>query len=192
MKTGGVAEQIMRNFFTYRTKTTEWKKFRSGFLLKDILDRTKQYVGFQPVEPPNLVFYFAHDITISDMLTSLGLGIHMVSNNSLEKTKKMSITKMFSLKFRLYFFKPSNPPYASCLLFELYRNKTDYYLQLFYRNTTTTLDIPALELPNGNCGTKCPLHKWYDIYKEILPTKTYDMECGNSPKGNQFSGVNYF
>lgn len=29
-----------------------------------------------------------------------------------------------------------------------------------------------------NCGTsKCPLDKWYELYKDILPTQGYDDEC---------------
>lgn len=37
------------------------------------------------------------------------------------------------------------------------------------------MNIPALEVPN--CGTKCPLNKWQELYKHILPTKSYEEEC---------------
>lgn len=68
------------------------------------------------------------------------------------------------------------PPYASCLFFELYKanDSTENYLQLFYRKSNTT-DVPALEIPN--CGLKCPLDKWNELYGDILPTKSYDEEC---------------
>lgn len=49
-------------------------------------------------------------------------------------------------------------------------------MQLFYRNSTDSADIPALEIPN--CGSsKCSLEKWFELYENILPTKTYDEEC---------------
>lgn len=83
------------------------------------------------------------------------------------------------LFFYVFFFQPHMPVYSSCLLFELYKsnNSTEKYLQLFYRNSTDTANAPVpLEIPN--CGTsKCPLNKWYELYRDILPTKTYDEEC---------------
>lgn len=60
---------------------------------------------------------------------------------------------------------------------EMYKNKTDYYFQVFYRNTTTATEIPALEIPNTKCKAKCTLSEWYDVYKDILPTKTKELEC---------------
>lgn len=39
------------------------------------------------------------------------------------------------------------------------------YIQLFYRNSSTE-DLTPLNIPN--CGTKCPLIQFYDLYKEIL------------------------
>lgn len=32
-----------------------------------------------------------------------------------------------------------------------------------------------MEIPN--CGSKCPLNKWYEQYKDILPTRSYEEEC---------------
>lgn len=69
------------------------------------------------------------------------------------------------------------PPYASCIFFELYKpseNPSENYLQVFYRNSTKT-EPPAMEIPN--CGTKCPLSKWFELYADILPTKSYEEEC---------------
>lgn len=36
-------------------------------------------------------------------------------------------------------------------------------------------NIRVLHLPN--CGTKCPLHKLYDLYKDILPSESFEIEC---------------
>lgn len=76
---------------------------------------------------------------------------------------------MFVLLFQLH-----RPPYASCILFEQYQTETENYVQVFYKNSTE-INIPALEVPN--CGTKCPLNKWYEVYKSILPTQTFEEEC---------------
>lgn len=73
MQSGGDFEQIHKLYFTSQTNTTEMKKLRSGFLLKEILDQSRKMQGFQSIEPPKLRLYFAHDITLVDMLLSLGL-----------------------------------------------------------------------------------------------------------------------
>lgn len=66
------------------------------------------------------------------------------------------------------------PPYASCLLFELYEANANHYIQIFYKKSTE-VDIPALRIPN--CGYKCPLEKVFELYDGILPTQSYDKEC---------------
>lgn len=73
-----------------------------------------------------------------------------------------------------------SPPYASCIFFELYKpnDSSENYLQLFYRKGNAT-DFPALEIPS--CGSKCPLSKWYELFGNILPTKSYEEECHMDP-----------
>lgn len=73
MQSGGDFDQIDKFFFTSQTETTEMKRLRSGFLLKTILDQSRKTLGFQPIQPSKLWLYFAHDMTIVDMLRSLGL-----------------------------------------------------------------------------------------------------------------------
>lgn len=73
MQKNGDFEQIAKLFFELQTTTTEMKRLKSGFLLKEILDASKNIQGFQPIELPKLRLYFAHDTTIVDMLSSLGL-----------------------------------------------------------------------------------------------------------------------
>lgn len=71
-----------------------------------------------------------------------------------------------------FLFQPPHiPPYSSSVLFELYETMNkDYYVKVFYRNSATEEPAP-LNIPN--CGTKCPLHKFYSLYNDILP---YDFE----------------
>lgn len=70
------------------------------------------------------------------------------------------------------------PPYASCLLFELYQGTSDPYVQLFYKNTSdTSLPIQPLSLDIPNCGVKCPLKKLYNLYEDVLPTESFEDAC---------------
>lgn len=71
-------------------------------------------------------------------------------------------------------FQPHRPPYASCVFFELYKSSAENYVQIYYKNSTET-NIPAMEIPK--CGAKCSLKKWYELYEDILPTKTAKEEC---------------
>lgn len=68
-------------------------------------------------------------------------------------------------------------PYASCLFFELYKTDDDSYMKIFYKNFTEINNevIPALVFPG--CEEKCPLNKLYDLYKAILPTRSFEEEC---------------
>lgn len=66
------------------------------------------------------------------------------------------------------------PPYASCILFDLYNNGTQNYVQIAYKkgdeDDGTVLNIP-------DCGTKCPLEKMYKLFEKILPQRNFEDEC---------------
>lgn len=32
-----------------------------------------------------------------------------------------------------------------------------------------------MNLPN--CGIKCPLKRFYEVYKDVIPTEDFDIEC---------------
>lgn len=69
------------------------------------------------------------------------------------------------------------PPFGASIHFELYRNgRGEYYVQLFYRTDDSEYMAP-IEIPN--CGTKCPLDKLHELFKDILPTEdeTYASLC---------------
>lgn len=72
-------------------------------------------------------------------------------------------------KISFYTFKLHVPPFASSVIFEMRHNPSDtnssHYIQLFYRNTSAEVLMP-LNLPN--CGTRCPLIRFYDLYKDVL------------------------
>lgn len=80
-----ISENEIDNFyvraFAIWTGTNTLKKFRSGFLLKDMLDRfTRTLHPRLPIDRSlRMYLYFAHDITIADMLNSLE--IYMVNTH---------------------------------------------------------------------------------------------------------------
>lgn len=156
-------------YYVIFTHSTEMKKLRAGYLLKEILDRSTNKTMSTLSPNRTLWLYFAHDNSMVDMLNSLGL-YHKV-NYSINPSQKVRLFLIVNSLFQLHV-----PPYASCLFFELYKpnDSSENYLQLFYRKGNAT-DFPALEIPN--CGSKCPLNKWYKLYQNILPTKSYDEEC---------------
>ncbi|XP_055307972.1 prostatic acid phosphatase-like [Sitodiplosis mosellana] len=145
MKPCGDLEYLAIFWFKIFTVTDEMKKLKSGFLLKEILNRFTNKT--QSILSPNrLYLYFAHDITISNMLNTLGL------------------------------FKLHQPPYASCIFFELYKSNGNPYVQIFYMNSAELEHIwnHPLEIPN--CGTKCSLTDLYELYHDVLPTQSFEEE----------------
>lgn len=75
---------------------------------------------------------------------------------------------------KLSILQPHSPPYSSSVLFELYEsNDNSFYVQVFYRNSTTEEPVP-LNIPD--CGTKCPLNQLYELYSDVLPTD-FETEC---------------
>lgn len=73
MEIGGDLEYLYLNWFPMWTATPEMKKFRSGYLLKEILDHFGDKVQSKLSPDRSLWMYFAHDITLVSMLNTLGL-----------------------------------------------------------------------------------------------------------------------
>lgn len=72
MKPGDRFEYLSTYWLKVVTATTQLKRLRSGFLLKDILDRFKnKTLSLLPNQVMQI--YSGHEITISSMLNSLGL-----------------------------------------------------------------------------------------------------------------------
>lgn len=66
-------EHLAMFYFRIFTSTVEMKRLKSGFLLKEILNRFTNKTQ-QTLSPDRFLWmYFAHDNTIANMLNSLGL-----------------------------------------------------------------------------------------------------------------------
>ncbi|KAJ6648315.1 Testicular acid phosphatase like [Pseudolycoriella hygida] len=115
-----VVEKIAMKRFLLNTGTPELARLKSGFLIKEIMERVSSKI-FGTLEPNrSLWLYSAHDDTIANFLNSL----------------------------RLY--EPHFPPLASSIHLELFVTKEkEYYMQIFYRQANEEYP-KSLNLPGGS------------------------------------------
>ncbi|KAM4821514.1 prostatic acid phosphatase [Thomomys bottae] len=97
----------------------------------------------QPQNYRKLIMYSAHDTTVSGLQMALD-----VYNGIL-------------------------PPYASCHLMELYLEKGEYFVEMYYRNETQHEPYPLM-LPG--CTQSCPLEKFEELVNPVIP-QDWATEC---------------
>lgn len=91
LKSDSDFENLLNFESSIYTRRTECKKIRSGYLLKEILDRSTSKTKSTLLPDRSLWMYFAHYSTIRDMLSSLGLPQvlnHFLHSKEREKRKK--------------------------------------------------------------------------------------------------------
>lgn len=133
--------------FAVKTYTKLLARLKSGPLLKHILKTYKNKTEGSLTPDRNLWIFSAHDTTVANML------------NTLDVFKTLGY---------------HNPPYTATILFELMELNDDYYVQVYYKNSTEPI---LLNLPK--CGTLCPLKQMFEIYKDVLPVN-WEEECSLS------------
>ncbi|XP_059246910.1 prostatic acid phosphatase isoform X1 [Mustela nigripes] len=102
----------------------------------------------QPSNHRKLVMYSAHDTTVSGLQMALD-----VYNGIL-------------------------PPYASCHIMELYLEKGEYFVEMYYRNETQHEPYP-LTLPG--CIPSCPLTEFTKLVAPVIP-QDWSTECMTTSK----------
>ncbi|XP_036705446.1 prostatic acid phosphatase isoform X2 [Balaenoptera musculus] len=100
----------------------------------------------QPLNHRKLIMYSAHDTTVSALQMALD-----VYNGIL-------------------------PPHASCHLMELYFEKGEYFIEMYYRNETQH-EPHSLTLPG--CTPSCPLTKFAELVAPVIP-QDWSTECAMS------------
>lgn len=69
----GVVEKIAESHFKVNTATPELARLKSGFLIKEMMERFTSKI-FDDLDPDRVLWlYSAHDETIANILNSLGL-----------------------------------------------------------------------------------------------------------------------
>lgn len=69
----GDLNKLAAYWYEIPTVTKEMQKLKSGFLLKEILNQFTDKMESKFTINQTLFMYFAHDVTIANMLHSLGL-----------------------------------------------------------------------------------------------------------------------
>lgn len=70
---GGEMEWVANFAFQFDTNTPEMAKLKTGFFLRDILKRFTDKINSKLSPDRSIWIYSAHDITIANVLNSLGL-----------------------------------------------------------------------------------------------------------------------
>lgn len=102
----GDMKWVSARSFASNTNTNTLARLKTGFLLKDILDRFANKTAANLLPDRKLWVYSGHDTTIANVLNTLGL------------------------------FELHSPPYTACIMFELRLKNDVPYVQVFYKNTT--------------------------------------------------------
>ncbi|EHB09870.1 Prostatic acid phosphatase [Heterocephalus glaber] len=103
---------------------------------------------------------------------------HMKSATQPQKYKKFVMysahdTTVSGLQMALDVYNGILPPYASCHLIELYLEKGEYFVEMYYRNETQHEPHP-LTLPG--CTHSCPLEKFDELVTPVIP-QDWSTEC---------------
>lgn len=69
------------------------------------------------------------------------------------------------------------PGYTSCVFLELHDVNGNFHVEIYYKRDHGEDKKPLEPLYIPNCGTKCPLYRLYEIYKDVIPSDEYDVEC---------------
>lgn len=161
--------------FDYKTyaDTPELARLKSGFLLKEMLEHFSQKINSTLKPNRSLWLYSGHDLTILNMLNTLGL--YEVCFNIKTHYRLFYLSMQICLTIYIRFnFQLHISPYAASLHFELYKNiNGEYYVQVLYRKSKEEYPAP-MNIPK--CGEKCPLNQFYAIYSKIIPGE-FESEC---------------
>ncbi|XP_025265921.1 lysosomal acid phosphatase [Camponotus floridanus] len=127
------------------TNSTIQRRLLGGPLLKEILSHMEE--TRTDSKPKRSYFYSAHDITIVNVLRTMGF------TNELFK-----------------------PDYGATLIFELHlaNNSIDQEVKALYLNNTETKIAHPLEIPN--CATPCLLQNLKQVWHKVIPND-WDAEC---------------
>ncbi|XP_071782586.1 lysosomal acid phosphatase isoform X2 [Centroberyx gerrardi] len=125
-------------------KQQEKSRLQGGLLLGEIVKNLSKMAVPDPKQRLKLMMLSAHDTTVAALQASLNV------------------------------FNGRQPPYASCHIFELYRDDNgSVTVSMFYRNDSTVAPYPVL-LPG--CSLDCPLEDFVRITKLSI-AEDRDKEC---------------
>ncbi|XP_017292782.1 lysosomal acid phosphatase [Kryptolebias marmoratus] len=132
-------------------KQQEKSRLQGGLLLGEIVKNLSKMAVSDPTQQLKLMMLSAHDTTVTALQASLNV------------------------------FNGIQPPYASCHIFELYREDNgSASVSMFYRNDSKVEPYP-LQLPG--CSLDCPLEEFKKITKLSI-SDDREKECQLPSKGD--------
>ncbi|XP_072931174.1 prostatic acid phosphatase-like isoform X2 [Epargyreus clarus] len=122
--------------FQTPTGTPLMARLLVGPLLKDIVSKMVDFVTKK--SSLKLSVYSAHDFTIGNILSGLGL------------------------------YDGNCPVYTSTVFFDLLQDNSNntYYIRISYKNSTEIIEPRVLYIPH--CGEKCPIERFIRLYDNLL------------------------
>ncbi|XP_077370492.1 lysosomal acid phosphatase isoform X2 [Festucalex cinctus] len=131
-------------------KHQEKSRLQGGILLGEIVKNLSQAAKSKEMQRLKMMMLSAHDTTMAALQSSLNV------------------------------FNGRQPPYASCLLIELYSDGGSLSVSMFYRNESR---IQPYELQLPGCSLNCPLEEFVKITKPSI-SEDRQKECQLASSGS--------
>ena len=143
---------LLDYYFTKLFDTVPLQRLTGGPLLKEFIANMQKKITKTDPTTTRMFMYSAHDGTVAALLSVL------------------------------HVFNDIRPPYNSMVISELHQNASgQYYVNLFYKNTSFADDLEELILPN--CSKDCPLDRFIQLTKPVVPVD-WLKECAVRPGAN--------
>lgn len=167
----GDMKWVAARSFATNTNTKTLARLKTGFLLRDIFERSKNKTMSLLSPNRNMWVYSGHDTTIANILNTLGV------------------------------FDLHSPPYRACILFELRLISDVPYLKIFYKNSTdrnpAAINIPncgqlcSLENMYKLYNSVLPTDHFVTECKISMLTMTYEEADFSGEAGKFILNTNY-
>lgn len=63
------------------------------------------------------------------------------------------------------------------MFFELHKFNGTFHVEIYYKRSRGEDKVPLEPLSIPQCGKKCPLERFYELYRDVIPTEDFDTEC---------------
>ncbi|XP_048754443.2 lysosomal acid phosphatase-like [Ostrea edulis] len=139
--------------------TKEMAKLKGGPLLKEMRDNMVNVSKDKNYTGPKLFMFSGHDTTVAALLSALGLYANI----------------------------SSSPPYTACVMLELYKTDSYYYVETHYKDNHLSDRNASRILTLEGCDKKCRLDTFLSLTASAVPTD-WRRECETHHRPNK-SGI---
>lgn len=83
--------------------------------------------------------------------------------------------------FSLFLLFQSVPHFSACVMFEMRNIDNVPHIEIFLKNSSP--EAVPLHIPR--CGVPCSLADFYELYRDVLPTESFEKECAVESSAGQ-------